>query len=253
MPDGGILTISVEQVNVDEGFFALHGYGAPGTYGLITVTDTGTGMNAETQLKIFDPFFTTKEVGKGTGLGLSIIYGIIKEHDGYITVYSEPDMGTTFRIYLPVIAETGADGAKAEAMQYPRRGTETILFAEDDEYMRSLTTMVLKEFGYTVLTADNGEAAISVFEKNRDRIDLLLFDLIMPGKNGKAAFEEIRRVQPDMRAIFLSGYPADVLRQKELFTKDARQVMKPVSPMTLLNVIREELDKGGSAELAGLS
>ena len=251
MTGGGILTIAVERVQIDKEFIALHGYGAAGTYGLITVSDTGTGMDAETRQKIFDPFFTTKEVGKGTGLGLSIIYGIIKEHSGYVNVYSEPGMGTTFRIYLPVIEEKGDEAEKTAVTHYPRRGTETILLAEDDESLRSLMTLVLREFGYTVLTAVDGNSAVCTFAENRDKIDLLLFDLIMPGKSGKTAYEEIRNTRPGVRAIFASGYPSEFLRQRELIADDVRLVTKPVSPTTLLNVIREELDRRGSDERGG--
>ena len=244
MAGGGLFTITVERVNIDEKFIALHGYGAPGKYGMITVSDTGIGMDAETQRNIFDPFFTTKEVGKGTGLGLSILYGIIKEHNGYITVSSQPGMGATFRIYLPMIeTEKGGAGNKAAPSKYARRGTETILLAEDDESLRTLMTHTLREFGYTVLTAGDGNAAVKIFMENRDRINLLLFDLVLPGKSGKAAYEEIRTLSPGVRAIFTSGYPLDFLRQRNLYAEDARLVMKPVSPMSLLSTIREELDK----------
>src|SRR5574340_481418 len=147
-------------------------------------------MDEETRKHIFEPFFTTKEVGKGTGLGLAVVYGIIKQHEGYVNVYSEPGKGTTFRIYLPLIASEAREEGKAHKEEPPARGTETILVAEDDESLRKLSSIVLTQFGYTVIEAVDGEDAVRQFMENKDRIQLLLFDLIMPKINGKEARSE---------------------------------------------------------------
>jgi polar amino acid transport system substrate-binding protein len=209
---------------------------------MITVSDTGTGMDEETRQRIFEPFFTTKEVGKGTGLGMSVVYGIVTQHDGLVNVYSEPGRGTTFRIYLPVSA-TGADEEKAKvADEQPVGGTETILLAEDDEHVREMIHRVLREYGYTVFTAVDGEDAVDKFRENQGRIQLLLFDLIMPKKTGKDAYDEIRMTRPDIRIIFASGYDPDMVRQKALLEQNVPVVNKPVPMSVLLKKIRSVLD-----------
>ncbi len=243
MPKGGVLTITTDQVQIDEEFTRKHGYGTPGSYGLISVSDTGMGMTEVTRQRIFEPFFTTKEVGKGTGLGLAIIYGIIKQHDGYIDVYSEPGEGTTFRLYLPLIEVVVKESAMAEESKYPARGTETILLAEDDYMLRKLSKTVLEEFGYVVIEAVDGEDAISKFADNKDRIDLFLTDLIMPKKSGKEAYDEIRKIRPDIKTIFASGYSPDIVQDKASLGDDAIIVFKPITPMDLLRKVREVLDK----------
>jgi len=243
MPQGGVLTVTTEAVKLNGEFIAAHGYGKPGPYALIAVSDTGIGMDEATQKRIFEPFFTTKEVGKGTGLGLSVAYGIIKQHDGYINVYSEPDTGTTFRIYLPLnVAETGQESpALQEGTEIG--GTETILLAEDDEQVRILTASVLENAGYTVIAADDGVDAVSKFKLSGERIDLLLFDLIMPKMNGKDALDEIRKVRSGIKAIFSSGYAPETIRQKVSNMDGAHLIAKPVSPTELLRKVRSVLDE----------
>lgn len=243
MPKGGVLTITTDEIQIDEEFSRHPGYRTPGSYGLITVSDSGMGMSEETRQRIFEPFFTTKEVGKGTGLGLAIIYGIIKQHGGYIDVYSEPGEGTTFRIYLPLIGVTGKETAKAEESTNPTGGTETILLAEDDDMLRKLSTTVLEERGYEVIEAVDGEDAISKFKDNKDRIDIFLTDLIMPKKSGKEAYDEIRKIRPDIKTIFASGYSPDIVQDRASLGKDAVIVFKPITPMDLLRKVREVLDK----------
>lgn len=242
MPKGGTFTVTTEQVMLDNEFITVHGYGGTGAYAMITISDTGTGIDEEMRQRIFEPFFTTKEVGKGTGLGLSVVYGIIKQHEGYIDVYSEPGKGTTFRIYLPVIASEVGEEKKSDAEGLPARGTETILLAEDDESMRKLLKTVLTEFGYMVIEAVDGEDAVKKFIENKNRINLLLFDIIMPKMNGKEACDEIQKIQPDVKAIFASGYAPDALRDKVSLDAGANIVFKPVSPEALLRKIREMLD-----------
>ena len=208
----------------------------------ISVADTGTGMDREITRRIFEPFFTTKILGQGTGLGLPIVYSIIQQHDGFIDVRSEPARGTTFRVFLPL-----SDARRApEERGYqspPRGGTETILLAEDDEVVRLLTARVLSEFGYHVITATDGEDAVGKFEAHRDSIQLLLLDLIMPYRNGKEAFDEIRRISPEVRGIFMTtGYSPDILEEMS-FEAGTQIIMKPFSPMELKRKVREMLDK----------
>jgi PAS domain S-box-containing protein len=243
MPKGGTLTISTGTTEIDDGYIAAHGYGEKGTYVLISVTDTGIGMDAETQKKIFEPFFTTKGIGEGTGLGLAITYGIIKQHDGYIHVYSEVGEGTTFKILLPVIEEGALKDQEFEKAAPLRGGTETILVAEDDASLRKLSSIVLESFGYTVITAMDGEDAITKFMENRDKIQLVVLDMIMPMKSGKEVYEEIRRICPDVKALFASGYTMDIITKKELQDKGMDFIPKPVAPKDLLKKVREALDR----------
>ncbi len=242
MSTGGIFTIATEQVRMDEAFITIHGYGKPGIYGLITISDTGKGMDAATREHIFEPFYTTKEVGKGTGLGLAIAYGIVKQHEGFINVYSEPGQGTSFNIYLPLIS-AGVEEEKKLVEESPRRGTETILLAEDDETVRTMTKAILEEFGYTVIAAVDGQDAINKYKENKDRIKLLLFDIIMPTKSGKEAYDEIRAIQPDIKILFQSGYAPDLVRQKVLLEGKMPVVFKPVTPNMLLKQVRSVLDQ----------
>jgi PAS domain S-box-containing protein len=242
MPQGGSFTIETAVTELDYGFIATHGYGKPGSYAMISATDTGIGMNEETRKKIFEPFFTTKEVGKGTGLGLAMVYGIIKQHEGFINVYSEQGKGTTFRIYLPLIEAAAADEKITAEAAPPAGGTETVLLAEDDPSLRKLTVYILEQAGYTVITANDGEEAVTKFRENKDRIQLLLFDMIMPKKGGKEAFDEIRTTDPAVPVLFASGYSPDMLRQKSLIENGAAVVFKPLSPQKLLEKVREVLD-----------
>ena len=241
MPAGGRFCISTEEVEMDSSFVNRYGFGKPGRYALINVSDTGKGMDQATVQKIFDPFFTTKESGKGTGLGMSIVYGIISQHNGYIKVYSEPGIGTTLRLYLPLI-ETQDAAAPATAPALPRGGTETILLAEDDQIIRDLEVNVLQEFGYKVLIARDGQEAVDMFQVQPDGIDLVLLDMIMPNKNGSQACREIRALRPDIKVLFISGYTADLIQERGLGQDGVELIMKPVSPAGLARKIRELLD-----------
>jgi PAS domain S-box-containing protein len=244
MPDGGILTIRTELVKFDYEYIKAHGYGMPGSYALISVEDTGQGMDVETRERIFEPFYTTKEVGKGTGLGLAMVYGIIKQHDGYINVYSEPGKGTTFKIYLPLI-RSKVEEEKPADLSAVERGTETVLVAEDDVQVRDLTKRVLEGSGYQVMEAENGEEAMRVFNENKDKIQLLILDVIMPKKNGKEVYDEIKKTKPDIKAIFASGYNAEVIHKKGILEKGFSFITKPSSPQELLKKVREVLDNRG--------
>jgi len=240
MPKGGLLTIVTETLDIDEEFIKEHGFGKEGEYALISLTDTGAGMDRETREKIFEPFFTTKEVGKGTGLGLSMVYGIIKQHEGYINVYSEPGRGTTFRIYLPLI-EAKVEEIKPEVIEPVERGTETVLLAEDEDAIREFIKKLLGEYGYKVITAASGQEAINEFKAHKDKIQLALLDVIMPNKNGKEAYEEIKKIRPDIKVLFMSGYPADIIHKHDIIEKGFAYIEKPASPTKLLRKIREVL------------
>jgi PAS domain S-box-containing protein len=241
MPQGGSLTISTQEIDLGEDFVAMHGFGKPGRHALIAVSDTGQGMDERTREKIFDPFFTTKEPGKGTGLGLAIVYGIIKQHNGNINVYSEPSKGSTFKIYLPLIV-TAAEKAGGKDLTPPRGGTETILLAEDDRVVRDLTATILKGYGYQVIEAFDGVDALDKYGSRSKEIDLLILDVIMPRKSGKEAFDAIQALRPNVAALFISGYTADILQSRGISEAGLNFISKPVSPFELLRKVREILD-----------
>jgi PAS domain S-box-containing protein len=242
MPDGGLLSISTESVNLDEEYGKSHNIEKPGMHALISVTDSGSGMDEKTRQRIFEPFFTTKELGKGTGLGLALVYGIVKQHSGDINVYSEPGKGTTFKIYLPLTGLPASEAIVAEEST-PEGGTETILVAEDNIEVRVLTRKVLEAFGYKVLEATDGEEAVNKFQENKDRIQLVILDVIMPNKSGKEAGDDIRKIRQDCKVLFMSGYTADVIHQKGILEEKTDFISKPVTPHDLLVKIREILDR----------
>ena len=214
---------------------------APGKYALISVADTGTGIDKKSLESIFEPFYTTKEVGKGTGLGLSIVHGIIKQHNGSILVSSELGKGTTFNIYLPLI-EGQAVTEKSKMAAPLAGGIETLLVAEDEEIVRDLMKKILEKAGYKVIIADNGEDAVARF-KEHDDISLVLSDVVMPRKNGKEMLDEIRKIKPGIKAVFISGYSADIFTQKGALEEGTEFITKPFKKDELLQKIREVLDK----------
>ncbi|MEA5113008.1 MAG: response regulator [Geobacteraceae bacterium] len=242
LPHGGGVTISTGTAFLDAEFIGGFGYGTPGSYARISVQDTGLGMDESTVEKIFEPFFTTKEPGKGTGLGLAIVYGIIKQLNGYVTVDSIPGKGTDFTIYFPLIS---AEGQKSERVSLPllKTGKETILIAEDDDDVRRLDRELLEECGYTVIEAANGRQALDLFLKHRDKIDMVIFDVIMPKMNGREVFEEISRIQPDIKVLFISGYTGDILNANCGIDKEFDFLSKPLPPEELLTRVREILDR----------
>jgi PAS domain S-box-containing protein len=241
MPGGGVLTVRSARTELADGFIRSRGYGKPGAYARMSIVDTGVGMDEKTRERIFEPFFTTKELGKGTGLGLATVYGIIKQHDGIIEVESEPGKGSAFHAYLPLVPAAPAGPAAAEPEEL-KGGTETVLIAEDDEVIRRLTSTVLREFGYTVLEAADGEQAVGLFRGNKDKIGLLLFDVIMPKMSGRDAFEKIRAISPGVKALFISGYSADMISKEGILEPGMNFIAKPVSPKELLKKVREVLD-----------
>lgn len=243
MPEGGVLGISTNIEEMDDAFISVHGYGKAGRYALISVSDTGTGMDEKTREKIFEPFFTTKETGKGTGLGLAIVYGIVIQHNGYINVYSEPGRGTTFRIYLPLIEQEAETTVRRKTHALPTSGTETILVAEDNAEVRNLIKIVLEGAGYTVIECRDGADALDKFRQNMGKIHLLVLDVIMPNKNGKEVYEEIKKLTPGMRTLFMSGYNEIVIKKEVLSCEGVKFISKPVSPTELLVKVRESLNK----------
>lgn len=242
MPGGGTFSIATSLLRMDDVFVAMHGFGRPGNYAVITVSDTGTGMNPDTRQRIFEPFFTTKEVGRGTGLGLSVVYGILQRHDGYVKVYSDMGTGTTFQVYLP-LARCWEKSLEAAPYRKSEGGLETILVAEDNRELLDVIQLTLNAWGYTVIATQNGEEAIAKFYESPNCIDLLLLDIIMPKKSGIDVLDATRSLRPDIKVLFMSGYPADFIKDRGLMKSQYAYVSKPVSPNALLRSIREVLDQ----------
>lgn len=240
MPAGGRLTLTTDATVLDENSFGSLEQCRPGRYAVLTISDTGFGMDQETKERIFDPFFTTKEVGKGTGLGLSMVYGIVRQHEGFVTVDSEPGTGTTFRIYLPIVALSAR--VEEEAPPVVTKGNrETVLLAEDDKAVRKLSRHVLERNGYEVIEATDGNDAVKKFTEAAGKIDLVLLDVVMPGKNGQVAYAEMKRIQPAVKALFISGYTKDIIGSKGFLAEDINFIAKPVKPDQLIARVQEVL------------
>ena len=241
MSDGGTLTIETSNIHFDEMYCTGQPYARPGHYAMLAVSDTGTGMDAATLERIFEPFFTTKEKGKGTGLGLATVYGIARQHGGFIHVYSEVGIGTTFRVYLPVSASQAQVPERPEDSREIRGGTETILVAEDHEGLRELALETLKNLGYTVLPVPDGEAAVLEFERHPDAIDLLVLDVVLPKVSGPDAYSRICELKPGIPVVFATGYSADIALINEPH-RNRPILQKPYSPRDLARKIRDTLD-----------
>ncbi|MBN2288165.1 MAG: PAS domain S-box protein [Candidatus Glassbacteria bacterium] len=241
MPHGGKIVIETSNFDVDKDYAARYMYARIGPHVLLAVTDNGTGMDSETLARIFEPFFTTKETGKGTGLGLSIVYGIIKNHGGFINVYSEPGRGTTFKIYLPRAA---GQAEKAKPVEPPAKGgDETILIVDDERMILSLAASILEEYGYTCLTAESGKEALEIFRLKHGSIDLVILDLVMPRMSGQEVFEQMLKIDPRVSAVISSGF--SVQDEKALLEKGVKAfIPKPYQERMLARVVREVLDQG---------
>lgn len=243
MPEGGRLIIETENVFLDEYYCRSHPGALPGNYVCLSITDTGQGMDRETLNHIFEPFYTTKEVGKGTGLGLSMVYGIVKSHRGYIMCYSEPGEGTTFKIYLPALErEKREEKTKPENEPDIRRGDETILLVDDEEILRDIGKEILEEFGYLVLTAPDGETALQLYAKEREKIALIILDLVMPGMGGKQCLEQLLAAAPDAKVVIASGYAVNGPTKAALEAGAKGFIKKPFELKQMLKVIREVLE-----------
>lgn len=249
MPEGGTLTISTEVVYQDGLSISANGLRNHREYVCISVSDNGIGISKDIIDSIFEPFFTTKEVGKGTGLGLSIVYGIIKQHDGHIKVESLPSAGTTFRIFLPLIFSE-IESPPSLPDRSLAGGTETVLLAEDERVVRKTTRYILENAGYTVIEAVDGADAVERFMEHRDKIHIVILDVIMPRKNGKEVCEKIREVKPDIKILFTSGYSDDIISKKGILENGIYFVSKPGYPEELLVKIREILNRSGNNERA---
>lgn len=241
MPDGGTLSIATAELAVERGSEKSYDLPAPGKYAVVSMADTGTGMNEQTLKKIFEPFYTTKEVGKGTGLGLAVVHGIAKQHNGSILVHSEPGRGTTFELLLPVI-EMGDLNDESTATRQNGREMDTLLLAEDDETVAVYMNRILERAGYKVILAGDGEEAVERF-KEHDDISLVLSDVVMPRMNGKELLDQIRQMKPDVKAIFVSGYAADVLQRKGTYEEGIELIRKPFKKEDLLQTVRKVLDR----------
>jgi two-component system cell cycle sensor histidine kinase/response regulator CckA len=249
MPKGGKITLETANIYLDEEYAPRHIAVQPGWYALLAVTDTGHGMDAETRKHIFEPFFTTKEQGKGTGLGLSTVYGIVKQSGGNIWAYSEVGVGTTFKIYLPLVdeqvTEPDADAARPESVA----GTETILLAEDEEMVRNLTRDSLKIHGYTVLEAANGAEALLICQQHEGPIHLLLTDVVMPRISGKELAEQLVRMRPDTRVLYMSGYADQAIVHHGILDGDIAFIGKPFTldalVLKVVEVLQQNLKRDG--------
>jgi PAS domain S-box-containing protein len=244
MPKGGLLSIetSIEEITAELAY--CHGCDKPGRYALISVSDTGSGMDDETRCRIFEPFYTTKGIGKGTGLGMSIVHGIVTQHNGFIVVSSETDKGTTFKLYIPLVDAVDLKEEKEIPAELPKGGRETILVAEDDASLRKFVETLLTDYGYDVLPAEDGDDAVKKFKANLPKVNLVLMDMIMPKKSGMEAYKEIQSIQNDVKVLFTSGYAADFIQSREELDLGADLIMKPVKPIELLKKLREMLDRG---------
>jgi len=248
MPGGGRLTIETDNVDLDETYADRRAPDVrPGPFIMLAVGDTGIGMDEEIQSHVFEPFFTTKESGKGTGLGLATVYGIVKQSNGHVGVYSEPGKGTTFKIYLPRVAQP-ADALAPDAGVMPGGGSETILLVEDDDRVRALACEVLGEHGYTVLEARHGSDALDISQRYHGAIQLLLTDVVMPGMGGRELAGRLRRDRPQMKILYMSGYTADTIAHHGVLDEGEAFLSKPVLPRMLASKVRETIDgpRGGT-------
>ncbi len=244
MPEGGRLLIETSNVFIDSEYRKTHINTSPGRYVLLCISDNGIGMDQDTQSRIFDPFYTTKETGQGTGLGLSTAYGIIAQHEGNINVYSEPGQGTLFKIYIPVVERRAVEVGR----EIPKRaegGNETILVAEDDQMVRELMQTILERSGYTVYTAEDGEAAVELFASLSEPIDLAILDVVMPKQSGKAVYDKLKQIKPSLAVLFASGYSENAIHTNFILNQGLELLQKPFASQELLNKIRNLLDKPG--------
>jgi CheY-like chemotaxis protein len=242
MPDGGKVVITTSNASLDDAWTRLHPGSKVGDYVMLSVADTGTGIDSETLAHIFEPFFTTKERGKGTGLGLATVYGVVKQSGGYVWVETAPGKGAAFQIYLPRIEEPVSVPEVVAPIVEAFRGAETILLVEDADALRKLTHMLLEQHGYRVLVAENGAAALQLIEQKPERINLLLSDVIMPGLNGRALAERLQLRQPGLKVLYMSGYTDDAIVDHGVLAAGTHLLHKPFSEESLIHKVREVLD-----------
>jgi signal transduction histidine kinase/ActR/RegA family two-component response regulator len=243
MPKGGKLTIETANAVLDEEYARKHIAVKPGRYVMVSVSDTGMGMTPEVRERVFEPFFTTKERGRGTGLGLSTVYGIVKQSGGNIWIYSEPDRGTTFKIYLPQVDEALEElREKVETRELPR-GIETVLIVEDDKEVRKLVARILENHGYKVLEASQGSEALPLSKEYKEQIHLMLADVVMPGLDGRELAERIKLLHPRMKVLYMSGYTENAITHHGILEKGMNYIQKPFTVDALTRKVREVLDE----------
>jgi two-component system cell cycle sensor histidine kinase/response regulator CckA len=248
MPDGGKLTLATGNALLDEEFCRTHAGAQPGDYVSLTITDTGRGMDNATLEHIFEPFFTTKGLAAGTGLGLAMVYGIVKSHGGYIECTSEPERGTSFKIFLPDAgSDPGPERVKPQQSLAPIGGTETILLVDDESFIRDLGEQMLTKFGYRVLTSPDGETALELYLGRADEIDLIVLDLIMPGMGGRKCLERLRELDLKTPVLIASGYPSDRSTRESIEAGAVGFVAKPFKLLRLLEAVRAALDNNPPA------
>jgi two-component system, cell cycle sensor histidine kinase and response regulator CckA len=242
MPRGGRLIIETDNVEIDEEFCHRNSYGRPGRYVMLVISDTGIGMDAATVDRLFEPFFTTKDLGKGTGLGLATVYGIVKQHDGFLNVYSEVGKGTTFRVYFP--SSTGrVSQRQPDIPAISVTGSETILVAEDHEGIREVANEILSSYGYTTILAADGQEALRLFRQDPTRIDLAILDVAMPGLSGTEAFTQMSAIRPDLPVVFTSGHTSESASLNSNIAAGAVFLQKPYASRTLGQIVRSTLDR----------
>jgi CheY-like chemotaxis protein len=242
MPTGGKVSLETSNKTLDAAYCKAQADVVPGDYVLLTVSDTGCGMDSATRERVFEPFFTTKEVGKGSGLGLSMIYGIVKQAGGHVTVYSEVDHGTCFRVYLPAVTDEVTERRVEAGNVESPRGSETILLCEDDDAVRELAVQVLRDAGYHVIAASNGAAALNVVRACVDRIHLLVTDIIMPDLNGRGLADTLVASRPDLKVLYISGYTHDFIAHHGVVDEGIDFLPKPFTRDELLRRVRAALD-----------
>ena len=241
MPDGGILRIETGLFEMDEDYLRSHPHLVPGQYVMLSVSDTGSGMDKETIKHVFEPFYSTKGE-QGTGLGLATVHGIVNQHNGHVWVYSEPKMGTTFKIYIPAVEETVTEEISIKHKLNSLKGTETILLVEDDEQVFTLGRMILERQGYTVIGARNGEKALKALASHEGPLHLLLTDVVMPGMNGKELYDKTVQSHPGLKVLFMSGYTDDVIARRGVLEEGIQLIQKPFSLQSLAEKVREVLE-----------
>jgi CheY-like chemotaxis protein len=241
MPSGGRLTIETFTVRLDTEYARSRSDVVPGDYVMISVSDTGHGMSAEIQSHLFEPFFTTKDRSRGTGLGLATSYGIVKQGGGHIAAYSEPGVGTTMRVYLPCVQQSPEPRlVKEETLP---RGSETILLVEDDRPVRATAARILTNQGYRVLEAGDGAAALALLDGTGLAVDLMITDVVLPGMGGRELAEQVARIRPQIRILYVTGYTDDVILQHRLVERDVSLLQKPFTAGSLGAKVREVLDR----------
>jgi CheY-like chemotaxis protein len=243
MPDGGRLTIETSNVQLERDYATQHAVVDPGPYVMLTVSDSGTGMDAATKARIFEPFFTTKSQGRGTGLGLATVYGVVKQSGGYVWVYSELGHGTTFKVYLPMVQAPAEKTAPEKTVQGHQPGTETILFVEDEQSVRELVSEYLSARGYEVLDAADGQQALDIAAVHAGKIQLLITDVVMPRLSGRELAARLTAARPDLKVLYISGYTDDSVFRHGVLQGGMDFMQKPFNLKALAAKIREVLER----------